>query len=142
MDISVALELLQADESIVVRDRTFVPAGLDEVVLDTGESVFWVHGKDGTWLSIDPEGEEVIMFEDVEGALEPEDDIIVYSGQDFELTYEGIATIKELEGGNTCTIKEYEGPDGDIVRLTEDAATGDITASYGSKVTEEELQEA
>lgn len=142
MDIAAALELLQSEESIVVRDRTFEPRGLDEVVLDTGESVFWVYGKDGTWLAIDPEGEEIILFEDVEEDLEPEDDIVVYGGQDFELSYEGVATVKEAEGGNTCQIKEFEGPDGDIIRLTEDSSTGDVTGSHGTKITEEELQEA
>jgi hypothetical protein len=142
MDIAAALELLQADEPILVRGRTFEPRTIDPMSLDTGETLFWVYSKDGTWMSIDPEGEEVIFFEDVEEELEPEDDMVVYQGTDYELSYEGVAIPKEVEGSAGFAVRDYESSKGDIVRLIEDSATSDVTGAHGRKVTEDVLQEA
>lgn len=141
MTIAEALKKIQSEESIIVRDKTFEPEGLDEIVLESGETVFWVHTKDGTWLSLDPEGEEIILFEDIDEELEPEDDIVVYGGQDYEFSYESKVTLLTDDGGTIMMMREFEGPSA-IIRLIEDESTGDITASYGRKVNEEELQEA
>lgn len=142
MNIPEALELLKNDEPIVVRDMTFSPRGVDEVTLDTGESVFWVRGSEGMWLSIDPEGEEVWLFEDLEEEFEPEDDTVVYGGEDHEFSYEAKATILEEDGGTILSFKDYEGPTGKIVRIMEDESTGDLSFAYGMQITEEELQGA
>lgn len=141
MTIAEALKYLQEEQAIIVRDRTFEPQGLDEIVLESGESVFWAHSKDGTWLSLDPEGEEVILFEDLDEELEPEDEIVVYGGQDYEFSYESKITLLTDDGGTIMMMREFEGPSA-IIRLIEDESTGDTTASYGRKVNEEELQEA
>jgi hypothetical protein len=141
MTIAEALKKIQSEESVIVRDKTFEPEGLDEIVLESGETVFWVHTKDGTWLSLDPEGEEIILFEDIDEELEPEDDIVVYGGQDYEFSYESKVTLLTDDGGTIMMMREFEGPSA-IIRLIEDESTGDVTASYGRKVNEEELQEA
>ncbi len=141
MTIAEALKTLQEERAIIVRDKTFEPQRLDEVVLESGETVFWVHAKDGTWLSLDAEGEEVIQFEDIVEELEPEDDIVVYGGQDYEFSYESKITLLTDDGGTMMMMREFEGPSA-IIRLIEDESTGDTTASYGRKVNEEELQEA
>ena len=141
MTIAEALKKLQEEKAIVVRDRTFEPQGVDEIVLESGESVFWAHSKDGTWLSLDPDGEEVILFEDLDEELEPEDEIVVYGGQDYEFSYESKITLLTDDGGTIMMMREFEGPSA-IIRLIEDESTGDVTASYGRKVNEEELQEA
>lgn len=141
MTIAEALQELQEEKAIVVRDRTFEPQGVDEIVLESGESVFWAHSKDGTWLSLDPEGEEVILFEDIDEELEPEDDIVVYGGQDYEFSYESKITLLTDDGGTIMMMREFEGPTA-IIRLIEDESTGDTQASYGRKVNEEELQKA
>ncbi len=142
MHIAEALELLQKEEPIVVRDTTFEPRGVDEVILDTGETVYWTRAKDGTWLSIDPEGEEIILFEDLDEVLEPEDEIVVYGGSDYEFSYEGKVTILQEDGGMMMTFKEFEGPSSAIIRIMEDEGTGTVTCTYGKKLTEEELQKA
>ncbi len=141
MIIEEALQTLQEERPIVVRDKTFEPQGCDEIVLESGESVFWVRGKDGMWLSLDPEGEEVLLFEDIDEDLEPEDDMLVYGGQDYEFSYESKITLLTDDGGTIMMMREFEGPSA-IIRLIEDESTGDISAAYGRKVTEEELQEA
>ncbi len=141
MTIAEALQKVQQEQSIIVRDKTFEPTRADEIVLESGETVFWVRAKDGTWLSLDPEGEEVIQFEDIDEEMEPEDDIVVYGGQDYEFSYESKVTLLTDDGGTIMMMREFEGPSA-IIRLIVDESTGDITASYGRKVNEEELQEA
>lgn len=141
MTIAEALKKVQEEQSIIVRDKTFEPTRADEIVLESGETVFWVRAKDGTWLSLDPEGEEVIQFEDIDEEMEPEDDIVVYGGQDYEFSYESKVTLLTDDGGTIMMMREFEGPSA-IIRLIVDESTGDTTASYGRKVNEEELQEA
>lgn len=141
MTIAEALRKVQQEQSIIVRDKTFEPTRADEIVLESGETVFWVRAKDGTWLSLDPEGEEVIQFEDIDEEMEPEDDILVYGGQDYEFSYESKVTLLTDDGGTIMMMREFEGPSA-IIRLIVDESTGDTTASYGRKVNEEELQEA
>lgn len=143
MTIPEVLDALQSDVPIVVGDKTFEPRGLDEVTLETGESVYWAHEKNGAWLSIDPASDEIILFEDLDEELEPEDDTVVYGGEDYEFSYEGTATIKSEDGEETTMIfREYESPDGDLLRITEEETTGDVRISLGTKLTEDELQSA
>ncbi len=142
MLISEALEQVKNDQAIVVRDKTFHPRGVEPITLETGETVYWVQSREGIWLSLDPQGEEIILFEDIDEEVEPEDDIVVYGGQDYEFSYEGTATMSVEEGGKVMSFKEYEAPSGEIVRLIEEESTGDMSAAYGKKLTEEDLQEA
>lgn len=142
MQISAALELVKNDQAIVVRDKTFHPRGVEPISLETGETVYWVHSREGLWLSLDPEGEEIILFEDIDEELVPEDDIVVYGGQDYEFSYEGTATLSAEEGNKVMSFKEFEAPSGEIIRLMEEEATGDVTGAYGKKLTDEDLQEA
>lgn len=142
MKLSAALDLVQNDLPIVVRDKTFSPRGVEEARLETGESVFWVYTKDGMWLSFDPDGEEILLFEDIDEELEPEDDTVVYGGEDYEFSYEGSAKVDDDDGGKTTNFKEYQNADGDVIRIMEDESSGDKTYAFGVKITEEDLQEA
>lgn len=142
MKLSAALDLVQNDLPIVVRDKTFTPRGVDEARLDTGESIYWVYTKDGMWLSFDPESDEIILFEDINEELEPEDETVVYQGEDYEFSYEGVIRVDDDDGGTTTNFKDYQNTDGDVVRIMEDDATGDKSYAYGVKITEEDLQEA
>lgn len=142
MTIAEVVSALQNDQLIVVRDKTFKVSTLEEIVLDTGETVFWAHARDGLWLSVDPGSEEIKMFEDIDEELEPEDDTLVYGGDDYEFSYEGSATLKDDEAGGAITFREYENANGNIVRVTEYEATADVMTAYGNVLTEEEIQEA
>ncbi len=142
MKINEALEHLENDQSVVVRDKTFHPRGVEPILLETGETVYWVHSRDGLWLSLDPAGEEIILFEDVDEEIEPEDEIVVYGGQDYEFSYEGTATMSAEDGGKVVSFKEYETGSGEIIRLMEEQSTGEMSAAYGKKLTEEDLQGA
>lgn len=141
MTIKEALSALKRDEDIVVGDTTFTARELHEVVLETGEKVYWAKKGDGTWLSIDPAGDEIILFEDLDEELEPEDETVVYGGEDYEFSYEGTATMTGDEGDETViTFREYESPSGEIIRMMESESTGDTSIAVGGKLTEDELQ--
>ncbi len=142
MTIAEIVAALQEGNSVIVRDKTFHPRSVDTVILDTGENVFWAYGDAGMWLSVDPGGEEIMQFEDIDEELEPEDDVVVYSGNDFEFSYEGSATLKDDETAATYTFREFENADGHRIRITSDEGNGDTTVSSGTVVTEEEIQEA
>lgn len=143
MTIDEVLNLLKNDSAIVVGDTTFEPREVDNVTLETGETVYWARESDGSWLSIDPSSDEIILFEDIDEELEPEDETIVYGGEDYEFSYEGTATIKNEDGEEvTMTFREFESPAGEIIRLTQSESTGDTKVSVGSKLTEDELQPA
>jgi hypothetical protein len=142
MKITEALAHLENDQSIVVRDKTFHPRGVEPISLETGETVYWVHSREGLWLSLDPAGEEIILFEDIDEELEAEDDIVVYGGQDYEFSYEGTATMSAEEGGKVLSFKEFEAGSGEIIRIMEEESTGESSYAYGKKLTEEDLQGA
>lgn len=142
MTIDEILSEVRAKHDVVVRDKTFHPRTLETVILDTGETIYWVYGQDGMWLSLDPGGEEILQFEDINEELEPEDDTVVYGGDDYEFSYEGSATLKDDDTAAMLTFREYENADGRKIRLTEDEGNGDKTVSFGNIVTEEEIQEA
>lgn len=142
MTIAEIVAALQEGNDVIVRDKTFHTRSLETVILDTGENVFWAYGDAGMWLSVDPGGEEIMQFEDIDEELEPEDDVVVYGGNDFEFSYEGSATLKDDETAAMYTFREFESADGRRIRLTTDEGNGDTTVSSGSVVTEEEIQEA
>ncbi len=142
MMISEIVAALQADSGIIVRDKTFHVRSLETAVLDTGENVFWAYGDAGMWLSVDPGSEEIMQFEDIDEELEPEDDVVVYGGNDYEFSYEGSAALKDDETATTYVFREFENSDGRRIRLTTDEGNGDTTVSFGMVVTEEEIQEA
>jgi hypothetical protein len=141
MTIKEALECLQQEQPIIVSGKTFEPHRIDEALLETGETLSWVYGKDGVWLSIDPESEEIVLFEDLHEDIEAEDEVVVYGGEDYEFSYEARVTILLEDGGTIINYKEYEGPRA-VIRLMQDETTSDVTCSYGIKLTEEELQAA
>lgn len=142
MTIDEILSVVQAKNDVVVRDKTFHPRSVETVILDTGETLYWVYGNDGVWLSLDPGGEEIVQFEDINEELEPEDDVVVYGGDDYEFSYEGSATLKDDDTAAMYTFREFENANGKRIRLTEDEGNGDKRVAIGAVVTEEEIQEA
>ena len=142
MTIAEIVAALQEGKDVIVRDKTFHTRSVETVILDTGENVYWAYGDAGVWLSVDPGGEEIMQFEDIDEELEPEDDVVVYSGNDYEFSYEGTATLKDDDTAALYRFQEFENSDGHRIRLTTDEGNGDTTVSSGAVVTEEEIQEA
>lgn len=143
MTIKEVLAALKEECPVVIGDTTFEPRGMDKLTLEAGEFVYWATKGDGTWLSIDPQSDEIILFEDINEELEPEDDTVVYGGEDYEFSYEDSATMKSDDGEEAVLhFREFESSGGDIIRITENENTGDTRYSLGTKLTEDDLQPA
>lgn len=142
MQIKKALERLQNDKAILVKNFTFEPDTIDHALLDTGESVYWVRNETGRWLSVDVASEEVFLFEEVEEEIDIEEEVVVFQNRDFEFTYEGIGTLVDDDGVELESVhfKDYEG-DGDVLRVVASEVTGDQMVSIGRVVAESEISE-
>lgn len=141
MTISDLLALLQDDQAVVVDGKTFDPNSIDEVELQTGEMVFWVREGD-TWLSIDEEAEEVILFQDIEEDIEMDADALIYRGEDFELSIEVSGML--VDGGqqlDTVKYRDFENADGEVFRIIQEGMSSDLYFAFGRKLAEEQLQE-
>ncbi|MDP2631707.1 MAG: DUF4178 domain-containing protein [Candidatus Uhrbacteria bacterium] len=142
MNIQEALENLKNDEAIIVSGKTFQPEKVDELKLETGEVVYWVRDGEALWLSVDAESEEVVLFDDVVVEMDMEDDAVFYNNQDFETSYEGVATILDDSGDSEkVSFKDYESSDGSILRVMFFEVTGETSVAVGRVIPEEELQE-
>lgn len=145
MDIQATLELLKNEQPVVVRGKTFTPEGIEKIHLDTGEVQYWIKSRDHIWLSIDPDSEEVMMFEDIDEELEAMDDVVPYGGEDYELSVEQSGKVHDEEGEymDSVEFRDYESQRGEIIRLTEYEVSEDtIDVALGQIITEDDLQEA
>ena len=141
MHVEQALAHLKNFEPIVIMGKTFEPQTIDEVKLESGERVFWVHGSDGAWLSIDPDSEEILNFMTIEEELSGGRDLKLYAGEEYEFSYEGSAKVVDEEGEQeTVSFRDYESSGNAILRIIQHEISGEKTVSVGQILTEEVLQ--
>lgn len=141
MRVQEILEVINKFDPVVVAGKTFEPVTIDQVILESGEIVFWAHDSDGRWLSIDPESEEVIAFTDVEEEVGNSKDVVLYAGDEYEFSYESSARIRDEDGEEELVSwREFEAMNGSILRVMSFEVTGDKVVSMGEKVAEEFLQ--
>lgn len=142
MNIHKALKAFKNDQSVIVIDKTFEPKAIDELRLDTGESIFWVLDGNELWLEIDPNSEEVKLFEGIDEEFDGSQDTVFYAGEDYEFSYEGSATVLDEDGDSldSVSFRDFQKVGGEVLRLVEFEASGDTLASLGRIVTEEDLQ--
>ena len=143
MEVSEAAQRLMQDEPIVVAGKTFEPTSIEELKLETGEMMYWIMDGADVWLSLDVGSEEIILFSEIEGEFDPTEDTVVYSGEDYEFTYEGEGIL--LEDGEEVDrifFRDYEGSTGRTLRVAEYAVNSEISASLGQKLPDDDLQEA
>ncbi|PIX62623.1 hypothetical protein CO057_02645 [Candidatus Uhrbacteria bacterium CG_4_9_14_0_2_um_filter_41_50] len=142
MKVLKALEILKKEQPVIVSGRTFEVHNLVHVILDSAEDVYWIRNGEGRLLSVDPQSEEVILFEELEEELEAYDETLEFRGTDYEFTYEegGKVLDEDEEEVDHVDFKEYEA-DGEIIRIAEFEVSGEIITLRGSRITEDDLQE-
>lgn len=140
MNMKDVLSHLQDEQAIIVQNVTFEPDTIDHVVLDTGESLYWVRDNSGRWLSIDIASEELMFFEETDEDVEPADGLVVFQNKDYEFSYEGRGNIVDEDGVEleAVTFKDYESG-GEIMRVIVFDVTGDRSVSVGTVVAEDEI---
>lgn len=140
MQIKDALELWLDEKPVAVQGKTFDPVTIEEVKLKTEERMYWMRNSEDLWISVDPGSEEVILFHDLEEEIEVTEDTAIYSGQDFECSYVGEGQIMDGEEElDKVSVRDYEGSDGQLLRVIEYIVGGDHVFALGQLVPEEEL---
>lgn len=134
--------MLTDGKAVIVRDKTFEPSGLDEVRLESGESVFWIRDGEGIWISIDTHSDEVILFHDIEEEFDPVQEAQMYMGDEYEFSSEVTAKVLDEDGEEVDSVvyRDFENGNGDMLKIMEFEVTGDVVAAVGAKVTEDDLQ--
>lgn len=141
MQISQALSDLEKGKSIAIAGKTFAPTLIDEVKMKSGETMYWIRDGGDVWLSLDPASDEVILFVGIEVELDLEEDTVVYSGEDYEFYYEDEGTLyEEGEEIDKIHFRDYEGGDGQVMRVASYSVNNEVLSSLGQKVPEEDLQ--
>ncbi|MBU1126547.1 MAG: hypothetical protein ABH826_02645 [Patescibacteria group bacterium] len=143
MQVEKAIEKFLEGESIIVAGKTFDTDTVEEIRLETGDKIYWVRDGGDLWLSVDPESEEIILFHTVEEEIDSSGDTVYFKGEDYEFEFEGIGRILD-DGEETDEIifRDFSGPDGEVLRAAENTVSNEIETSIGTKITDEDLQEA
>lgn len=141
-------DLLQHQEpgaEFTVFNEPFSLIGSAQVLLDGGDMRHWLFERDGGMLAVSADDEEVIAFEHIEEELEPQGDTILYSGKEYEFSYEDAGVISDdmgdipFESDDRLTFSDYESEDGQILRVITSEHTGDTIAYLGNMVVEEDI---
>ena len=143
MRVSDALAVIQQFDALVLGDKTFEPLTIDQVVIDSGEIIWWAHGSDNTWISIDVDSDELIHFNDVDEEMTIGKEIVSFAGDEYEFSYESAAKIMSEDGEEErVSFREYELPSGEVIRLLQYEVSGEEVAAYGLKIAEDAVHAA
>ena len=141
MKIQNVIEKFTEFKPLVVDGTTFTPESLEEVKLETGDSVFWVEDDGNLWLALDAESDEVILFNKIEEEVDSSGETMYFNGTDYELEYEATGfIIEDGEQTEKLLFKDYEA-NGEVLRVVENTVTANVEASLGKKITDEDFQE-
>jgi len=140
MNVQEVLDEVLAENNIVVNDTTFELETIETIKLETGEMVYWIRDGSDRWLSIDPEGEEIILFNDVE-ELDTDGDVIMYGAEDYEFSLKaGGSILEDDEEVDRMTYRDFEGHDGSVLRVVTRIMSNEVICAVGIKIPEEQLQ--
>lgn len=141
MNIEKAIEKFKELESVVVDGATFVPTSVEEIQVETGDIIYWVEDGGGAWLSLDPEGDEVILFSKLEEVIDSSGDTAYFNGSDYEFEYESVAFIlDDGEKSEKIHFKDFAS-EAEIMRFVENTVTAVVETSLGKKITDEDLRD-
>lgn len=142
MHVEEALIQLKNFDPVIVLGKTFEPETIDTVRLESGENIFWFHAGENTWLSVDPDSEEVISFSNIEEELSGGKEVKLYAGEEYEFSYESSAKVMDEEGEQeTVSFRDYESSEGNILRIMQYEISGDRVVAVGQIISEEMLQQ-
>ena len=138
---------LELGENISVLNQPFHFVGKAEVTLDDGTVNVWYYNDQSGLLTISAEEEEFVSFEHIEEELEPEANIILFQGKEYEFTYENAGKITNVEGDliseeeDRYMFSDYDSADGEKVRLVKNENTGESMIYKGNVISEDDISE-
>jgi hypothetical protein len=128
-------------DSVALADTTFDPKTVDVFRLTTGDDLYLVQDESQRWMTLDEGSEEVILFDIIEDAIDPNLDLQTYNGDDFEFSSEGEgALMEDGEEADKMMFRDFEA-DGQIIRVIEYIVTGEVLSLFGRIIPEDEIQE-
>ncbi len=141
MTIDQAIQLLMDGDPIVISDKTFHATNLEQIRLKTGEMIYLAKDDHDVWVGLDANSDEVTLYQELEEGIDASEDVLVYSGDDFELSLESDGSV--IEGDETIddiSIRDFESGSGQRMRVIEYNVSGETIGMIGRIVAEEELQ--
>jgi hypothetical protein len=142
------LHHVEPGTTLLVRNDAFDYAGKAEVTLDGGDVVYWLFAEDGSFVSVNPQTDEMVDFWTTGEELEREEeepDVVGYQGENFELSYHDRASVTKVVGevpvdeGEVYVFQDFENDDGELVRILQNEASGDEQAFTGGILIEEHV---
>ena len=136
---------IEPGDEISAFNNPFSCAGKITLALDGGEENFWfVNSQEGI-LAVAPKEEEIILFEKIDEEIEPQEDVILYSGKEYEHSYKDSGKATETSGeviaenDDQFSFLDYESTDGEMVRIVTNDNTGLRESYLGKLLSEEEI---
>lgn len=132
--------LLEGGE-LIISGRTIAPRHVDRIQLESGEEMVWLHEED-IWISADLSSDEVVFMTEIETEIDASDDMQVYQGVEYELTFDTKGSVVDEDGEvqDTVIFRDYASEDGEIMRVAEFSVSGEVVMGVGKSVPEEEVQ--
>ncbi len=145
MKIITLINQFEPGGSVSVLNEPFAFKGKAEFTLDGGETRHWIFNDEAVMLSLNPKDEELVLFEALDEELEPDTDIILYQGKEYEFSYEDAGTVSHVEGEVPLDEEErymftdYESDAGELVRLVKNDNTGEVKTYHGRVLSEDDI---
>ncbi|NQV89775.1 DUF4178 domain-containing protein [Candidatus Uhrbacteria bacterium] len=136
---------LELGAGISIFNEPFTYVGHAQIELDGGHTMRWLYDDEGRMLSISPHEEELILFREVDDEIEPEEEMILFQGKEYEFNYEDAGNVIGVEGESATEeedrfmFTDYQATGGGIIRLIENENTGESTAYVGVFVSDEDV---
>lgn len=138
---------LKLGDVVTVFNKPFTYVGHAAIELDSGHKLRWLYDDEGRVLCVSPQDEELILFHEIEDELEPEDEVLMYQGKEYQFDYEDAGNVLESEGESVVEeedrfiFSDYQMQGGEIIRLIENETTGESSAYVGTYASDEDVAE-
>lgn len=145
---TVELIHLPISTMLSVQNEPFRYIGKASILLEGGDTLYWLYDENGNMISIHPETEEIILFHLIEEEYEIEEDSVLFNNDNFDLSYQDKGTADESDEGayinekSIIELKDFQKGDGEIFRLLSNIADGEETGFVGAVVLEEDIIKA
>ncbi|MFH1252831.1 MAG: hypothetical protein V1664_00660 [Candidatus Uhrbacteria bacterium] len=140
------LLLLKPNTTMLVKNDPFDYRGRSDITLVGGVIVYWFFSDEGSFISVNPDSDEMILFRVADSELEVDEEGAIYEGESLEVSYEDHGTITAVtneaavEENDAFNFSDYENDDGSVlIRSLENESTGESQVYTGQVLAEEEI---
>lgn len=146
---------LEPGTKLSIQNEPFSYIGKANVRLKGADRLTWLYDKNGSMLSIDPETDEMMLFQVVEEEIdraeeddeeEKREETVFYRNQEFTSAYVDEGSVMAVhdgapfDDGETFELHDYENDDkGLLLRVIHVEATGEDQVYLGTVVVEEDV---